>query len=289
VQDEDIVSLSGTTWSVYFDGTAHGLTAGSQDIDAISFPTGALAPAPLPATQPLTFSIAGNGVIPGVAGPWSGADVFSTTGLTYSRFFTASTGGVGASANANIDGFDRVDATHFFVSFSTTTVLAGLGVVEDEDVVYNNNGVWQMYFDGSLHGLGGNGNLDLDAISVVGSVAGAGGTLYFSTAGNSNPPGVAGTADDADIYSWNGTSYARVWDATANGLAGSADVDGYVRVDATHFYLTFSGVTTTVPGPLTVEDEDVVYDNAGTWSVYFDGTAQGLVAAEQDVDAIDVP
>ena len=28
--------------------------------------------------------------------------------------------------------------------------------------------------------------------------------LYFSTFGNTNPPGVAGTADDADIYSWNG-------------------------------------------------------------------------------------
>ena len=66
-------------------------------------------------------------------------------------------------------------------------------------------------------------------------------------------------------------------------------MDGFVRVDATHFYLSFSAATTTVPGVGTVQDEDVVYHNAGTWSVYFDGTAHGLSAANHDVDAFDVP
>ncbi len=39
--------------------------------------------------------------------------------------------------------------------------------------------------------------------------------LYFSTAGNTNPPGVTGTADDADIYRWNGSAFSRSIDMTA--------------------------------------------------------------------------
>ncbi|HLF26307.1 MAG TPA: multicopper oxidase domain-containing protein [Anaerolineae bacterium] len=108
-------------------------------------------------------------------------------------------------------------------------------------------------------------------------------TVYFSTFGNTNPPGVGGTADDADIYLWNGAAFSRVFDVTIAG-----NVDGLDVVDATHFYLSFVD-NATVPGLGTVQDEDVVYYNAGTWSVYFDGTARGLTAGNQDVDAFDIP
>ena len=110
----------------------------------------------------------------------------------------------------------------------------------------------------------------------------------FSTVGNANPAGVGGTADDADIYGCNGTTYSR--DVRRHGGAGSlpagANVDGYDRVDATHFYMSFSADHYDVPGLGVVQDEDVVYYNDGTWSVYFDGTAHGLTAAGQDIDAI---
>ena len=46
---------------------------------------------------------------------------------------------------------------------------------------------------------------------------------------------------------------------------------------------------TTVPGIGAVQDEDVVRNNGGTWSVYFDGTAAGLTSGNLDVDAFDVP
>ena len=120
----------------------------------------------------------------------------------------------------------------------------------------------------------------------------ASGPLYFSTLGNTNPPGVAGTADDADIYLYNGSVFSRSIDVTTitNPLPSSANVDGFDRVDATHFYMSFSNqVTITLPGPdLTVEDEDVVYYNAGTWSVFFDGSANGLTSANYDLDAISI-
>ena len=91
-------------------------------------------------------------------------------------------------------------------------------------------------------------------------------------------PGVGGTADDADIYTWNGTSFARVWDATAAGFADAANVDGFVRgADATQIYLSFFfAADTTVPVLGTVQDEDVVFFNGTTWYVFFDGTAHGL-------------
>ncbi len=70
---------------------------------------------------------------------------------------------------------------------------------------------------------------------------------------------MTGTADDADIYSWNGTSFARVVDATAIGLPAATNVDGLVWQDSTHQYFSFSTTTTAVPGLGNVQDEDVVH------------------------------
>jgi subtilisin family serine protease len=103
-------------------------------------------------------------------------------------------------------------------------------------------------------------------------------TLWFSTLGPVNPAGVGGTADDADVYRWDGATHARAWDASTAGVPNAADVDGYSRVDATHAFLSFTDrVTLPRPGPdLVVEDEDVVAFAAGTWSLWFDGSTQGL-------------
>ncbi|HEU5038855.1 MAG TPA: multicopper oxidase domain-containing protein [Nocardioides sp.] len=233
---------------------------------------------------PLFFSTLGNTNPPGVAGTADDADVYSWSGTAHSRSIDVSVAPYNVPATANVDGFSRVDATHFYVSFSNDAPvpLAGIGPVQDEDVAYWNNGSWSLWFDGSLHGLGNTAALDLDALSVSGS------TLYFSTLGNANPPGAGGAADDADVYSWDGTAYARVFDATANGIPAAANVDGYDRVDGTHFYLSFA-VDTTVTGLGAVQDEDVVYSGAGTWSTYFNGTAHGLTSPNLDVDAFDVP
>ena len=116
-------------------------------------------------------------------------------------------------------------------------------------------------------------------------------SLSFSTAGNTNPPGVTGTADDADIYRWNGLAYSRLLNASGGGSLGlpaGANVDGFDRIDATHFYMSFSG-SVNPPGPLgTVQDEDVVYYNNGVWSLFFDGSAHGLGASGLDVDAVSI-
>ncbi|HNN13163.1 MAG TPA: S8 family serine peptidase, partial [Anaerolineales bacterium] len=100
--------------------------------------------------------------------------------------------------------------------------------------------------------------------------------LYFSTLGNTNPPGVSGTADDADIYYFNGSTFSRAIDASGTGsllnIASAANVDGYDRINPNRFYLSFTDVVT-LPTVGTIQDEDVVYYNNGIWSLYFDGSA----------------
>ncbi|QNN51579.1 beta strand repeat-containing protein [Nocardioides mesophilus] len=297
VQDEDIVELAADTWSVWFDGTAAGLTSNNQDIDAFSLPGAAVTPPPVdPPPGPtgdgkgrVVFSTLGDVNPDGVTGTADDADLYSFDGTTTTRELDVTALPVASRlpAGANLDGYDRIDATHFYASFAGNTSVPGLGTVQDEDVILYDNGTWSVWFDATSRGLTAAAQ-DIDAISVSGN------TLYFSTAGNTNPRRVTGTADDADIYSVDVTApadtavFTRVWDATANGVPSAANVDGYVRVDATHFYLSFRP-DTTLPGLGAVQDEDVVLNNGGTWSSYFDGTAHGLTAAGADVDAFDIP
>lgn len=233
-------------------------------------------------TPALYFSTVGNANPQGVGGTADDADILYWSGTAFSRSIDVSTIPTPLPAGANVDGFDRVDATHFYMSFTDNVTIVRPGpdlTVADEDVVYYSAGTWSLFFDGSARAVG---NTDLDAISIVS------GTLYFSTSNTTVPSGAGGTGDDADIYRWNGNStFTRMVDASAVGWS-TANVDGLVWVDATHVYLSYSA-DTSVPGVGAVQDEDVVYDNGGTWSVYFDGTGKALTSADLDTDAFDIP
>jgi FtsP/CotA-like multicopper oxidase with cupredoxin domain len=245
----------------------------------------------------LWFSTSGNTNPPGLTNG-DDADIYNWTGTHFGRTVDASANPYNLPANgggnANVDGFSRVDGTHFYVSFTGQVYVDGLGNVQDEDVVFWNSNHWEMFFDGSANGngLGGTTNstsFDLDAISVVG------GQLYFSTDNGNLPSGAGGSGDDADIYRWNPGQtprYTRVIDASGAGSIGlpsSANVDGFVWRSTTDWYMSFAGTTTTVTGLGSVQDEDVVERNAGVWSVYFDGTSRGLTNNNEDVDAFDIP
>jgi len=222
----------------------------------------------------LRFSTSGNS-LSGPAG--IGASNFGDIYLWDGGFSTS----IPASVAANIDGFSWVDDTHYYVSFASDVPSLG---VADEDVVYYNNGVWELYFDGSANGLGAS---NIDAISVTGGI------LYFSTSDATVPTGLTGPGDDADIYSWNGSTFKREFDATAEGWSGN-NVDGLLVVSITNastadFYLSYSPTSTPVAGLGIVQDEDVVHYKDGVWSIYFDGTAEGLTSFSLDVDAFNAP
>lgn len=237
---------------------------------------------PPPATGLVYFSTAGNVALAGVAGPFDNADVYSWDGTSFSRVFDASANGL--PGNANIDGL-TVDGPNLYMTFSVAagTNVSGLGVVQDEDVVVYDGTTWSLFFTGGPLGLNVANAQNLDAIDIVGGV------LYFSTIGNGAIPGVGGPYDDADIYTWDGAAFNRVFDASANGLPGNADIDG-LKLVGTDLYLSFDrNAGTNVPGVGNVQDEDVVLYDGTAWSLIFEGGLQGLnTVNNQDLDAIDV-
>lgn len=118
--------------------------------------------------------------------------------------------------------------------------------------------------------------------------------LYFSTASNTTPPGVV-DGDNANIYTWNGYWFDLFFNASGAGgagLPGGADVDGLFVEDSDTLYLSFkANGGTSVPGVGTVQDEDVVRYDAGTWTMYFDGSDAGVDlddSANEDIDAFSI-
>ncbi len=220
------------------------------------------------------FSTLNNVVVPGVTGTNNNADIYAYDGSVFSRILDSGFSG-------NMDGLHVVDANRFYISFNNNTAVTNGGVtLEDEDIGFYDNGTWSLAFQGSTvcGGLQGNNGLDIDAFDVVGGV------LYFTTAGNTALPAASGVGpglgnawDNSDIYRWDGATCTRIFDRDQSGVGGS-NVDGLTVVDATHFYLSFVNTTVSVPGVGNVQDEDVVFNNGGIWSVYFEGTAEGLTA-----------
>ncbi len=266
-----------------------GIDAPATDIDGDTRPAGAgydagsdeLTADTVETPVNFLFSTAGNQLPPGVGGRRDDANIYRWDSTQFSRVLQVTDQQYGVPGAANVDGFSQVSDTQFYVSFANDVTMPGLGRVQDEDVLYYDGSAWSVYFDGTAHGMTASAQ-DVNGISV------RNGLLYFSTFGNKKPPGVSGRGDNSDIYTWDGSSFARVFDATAHGVTGSARVDGTAVIDDTHFYATFAA-NTTLPGVGPVEDEDVVeYDN-GTWSMWFNGTAHGLTTAKLDIDAISLP
>ncbi len=228
----------------------------------------------------LFFSTLQNAPVPGVTNP-NNADIYAYDGVSLSRI-------VDTGFSGNMDGLRMVDADTFYVSFANDGGVTNGGLtLQDEDIGLYDAGVWTMAFDGSTvcGGLDGNNGRDIDAFDIVGGV------LYFSTAGNTALPaasGLTGPWDSSDIYRWDGTTCSRIFDRSLSGVGGS-NVDGLTIVDEDTFYLSFANTTVSVPGVGNVQDEDVVRNDAGTWSLHFNGTAYGLTTNGHDIDAVHVP
>ena len=254
-------------------------------------------PPPEPTIQ-IYFSTVGgnnNAAVPGVADP-DDADVYlwDEAAMAFSRVLDG-TADAGLPNNANIDGlaYDPNAGPGgglFYLSFDRNqgTNVPGLGQVQDEDVVTYNpeDGQWELFFAGVdvCDGMDASNDHDIDAFDHDGVT----GFTYFSTAGNATVSGAVGPFDDANIYlAGAGAGCSRLFDAVGAGLPANANIDGLSVVDADTFYMSFLE-DTNVPVIGLVQDEDVVLYDAGTWSLFFDGTAQGLTNNGQDLDAVDV-
>ena len=239
----------------------------------------------------LYFSTLSNSTIPSVASPFDDADIYRWDGSSFDREVDAQDE-LGLSFSAKGDGYDNSTSEGLCLSFdSASTTVPGLSsAVDYTDVVCQANGSWSVFFDGSAQGLGTTSAYNLDAISIVNGV------LYFSTKGSSSMtiPGVAAPYHTADIYSWDNGTFTRVFDANAAGLASHANMDGLSFIDNNTFYASFSRNDnyggTSLPGGVVALDEDVVKYDQGSWTLYFEGVAEGFDASNdgQDIDALDV-
>ncbi len=91
-----------------------------------------------------------------------------------------------------------------------------------------------------------------------------------------------------DVVGWNGAIYTIFLDGSAVGIpAGTAiDAIGRIRSAGVSQTLLSFDVPTALPGGLTVDDEDLAGWNGSTWSLFFDGSANGI-PENLDVDGFD--
>ena len=101
-------------------------------------------------------------------------------------------------------------------------------------------------------------------------------------------PGLAAgsPAEPRDVVSWDPATglFAMVFDGSTAGVPAGAQVDG-VSLDAAGDLVLSFDVTTALPGVGAVDDEDVVTFSAGSFSMLFDGSANG-VGPSLDVDGV---
>lgn len=153
--DEDVAHWDGTTVTMFFDGSANGITQGNADIDAITVVGGDLYFSLLNTWNPVNVGTGG--------GDDSDIYLWDGTGISLAVDATA----LGVPGSADVNGLEYIGPSDFFVSFNNNTgvALTPVGTVEDEDIVHY-SGAWSMYWDGSTKGFDANNGQDVDGIDV---------------------------------------------------------------------------------------------------------------------------
>jgi hypothetical protein len=203
--------------------------------------------------------------------------------LTARATDTATQTTTSAAVNVTVDNVGGGGSPLYF-SLGATATVGGI-TAANEDVVFFDGTGFSLYFDGSDVSLG---SLRIDAFTRVDS-----NTLLLSFDAAGSVPGV-GTVDDSDIVQFEATSLGNVttgsftlfFDGSAFGLtANGEDVDAVELLANGHFLVSTVGAAS-VPGA-SGADEDLLEFNpaTSTYSLYFDGSAFGLTASGEDVDA----
>lgn len=186
VRDEDIVAFDGTAFTLYFDGSAVGVTG---DIDAFHIRSSG--------TILMSFDNALS--VPGIAGTVDDSDLveFDPATGTFTLFFQGAD--VGLTTNGeDIDAISELADGRLIVSVNGSATVPGVSVkINDEDMLIftptslgaNTSGTWAFYFDGSDVGLTGD---------INGAAVAEGGDIYLSMDASFSVPGLTG--DDEDVF-----------------------------------------------------------------------------------------
>lgn len=179
-----------------------------------------------------------------------------------------------------------------YISSSTNAKVDGLSFRDEDILVYNQStDQWAIFFDGTDVGVG---NADLDGFALLDD-----GSILMSFDVPINFPTI-GMVDDADIVKFTPTqlgpntsgSFTLFFDGSAVGLTtGSEDIDALAYTGDGKLLISTYGTATV--GALRAQDEDLLRftpaalgaTTAGTWELFFDGSAVGLTTGREDVTA----
>ncbi len=192
--------------------------------------------------------------------------------------------------DTDVDALYWMDDGTFLLSFYTPIAIAGLGTVDDSDIVRftptqlgrDTAGSFSLYLDGSTYGLDAPGE-DIDAIGFS-----PGGNLVVSTLSTFGVPGASGLDEDLIEFDSGSGTWALYFDGSDVGLSESANEDvwgAWIAPVGGEIYLTTMHLFG-LPNGLSGDGDDVfrctptsLGDNtACTWDtqVYWNAAAVGL-------------
>ncbi len=180
-----------------------------------------------------------------------------------------------------------------YVSPQTAGSIAGIQFSSEDILAYDvDTSTWSLYFDGSDVGLS---STNVDAFAFAGD-----GSLLFSTSTTvSALPGLSQPVEDVDVVrfvaSSLGTNTAGTFRFRLDGSDVGLTADGGEDIDAIA-HIPGLGMVVSTRGAFNAEnvsgdDEDLfLFDpvswgvnTSGSWALFLDGTALGLVDAAEDV------
>lgn len=178
-------------------------------------------PDPGPVCNPLPFNVyvspKKNVQIDGVA--YADEDIMRFDGTTCEWALVFDGTAYGLPASANVDAL-AVDGADLYLSFLAPLNVPGIpGKVDDSDVVKFSDGVFSLYFDGSMFGLTVNAE-DVDAIAFD-----ATGNLLVSTTGAYLVDGLP-KGQDEDLLRFDGAAWEVYFDGSHHAGLGAEDVSG---------------------------------------------------------------
>jgi len=145
-----------------------------------------------------------------------------------------------------------------------TIALGAANVVTKDDAVAADNQLGIV----ALQNLGA----IPDSADVTGYADAGSGTFLFSLDTTTALSGGV-VATPGDVVSWNGATHAIVFDGSTAGLPSGVQVDAIGFSNG--FVLSFD-TDVSLPGGVTVADEDLVKVIGGVYTLVFDGSANGI-------------
>lgn len=187
---------------------------------------------------------------------------------------------VGLPPTAAISGVHQ-DAGATLFAIRASLELPGGVFLERRDVGSETGGVYSVVFDGDAAGLPANAAID-------GVSRDDAGDLLVSFATTTDVGGLV--VDDADVLSWDGSSFSLFFDASAAAVPTGLDVDGvHYEAAGDALLLSFDGGAQLAG--LDFGREDILrYDRAGgTWTLALDATTTEPALATSNLVAVPEP